>query len=655
MKKSYFSKALCVVLVLAIVAVCRPMSAVPVSASEIQSKTGDDGTTNWDFIIPVTHQKTVPAGYIGIYSAKDLDNIRKDVVDASIADEYNIQIVEAIIGKYMLMSDIDLSEWGEWIPICGWDSVFSGTFDGNGYVIKNMFCHPHEWGVGLFGKVESVWIDMEPNPDLRPVYTGEIKNIGMVNVKTDVANHSTGSVGAVAGQSFSGRIENCFSSGSISLMCFDRYVYAGGIVGIGGAKNCYSTCYVRSSYVAGGIAGVGENLVENCYNNGDVYGERCAGGIVGLAGGHSCLISNCYNEGNISGPSSYNSVTLGGIVGNLANADSISDCYNLGNVTVLDGPVPGIEMERSIQNLNLAGGIAGHCYYPYGGLSNCYNGGTIFAPPSLNKTYFGALAGGVFSDDGNNFYGPSILSNCFYLNNISDALGFYDKEDTALTNVVALTDAQMKQQSSFVGFDFNSVWGIASDLNNGYPVLLSFHYDRFPAPNLADASAWAHNDINKAYYFDLIPLFLQSKYTQATTRAEFCALAVALYEKVTGKVIADRVGFTDTTDVNVEKMAAVGVVYGTGPGMFSPNSDLTREQAATMLARLANAIGKPFPETAATFGDKDSISDWALEAVGQMQAAGIMKGTSPDKFTPNGSYTREQSVATMLRVFYAAR
>ena len=27
------------------------------------NKTGDDGTTNWDFIRPVTHRKTIPDGY----------------------------------------------------------------------------------------------------------------------------------------------------------------------------------------------------------------------------------------------------------------------------------------------------------------------------------------------------------------------------------------------------------------------------------------------------------------------------------------------------------------------------------------------------------------------------------------------------------------
>ena len=76
----------------------------PINDGETGSNpdTGDDGTTNWDFIIPVTHLKTVPAGYKGIYTAQDLDNIRNNRS-----------------GKYILMNDIDLSSWGEWTPIGG--------------------------------------------------------------------------------------------------------------------------------------------------------------------------------------------------------------------------------------------------------------------------------------------------------------------------------------------------------------------------------------------------------------------------------------------------------------------------------------------------------------------------------------------------------
>ena len=162
---------------------------------------------------------------------------------------------------------------------------------------------------------------------------------------------------------------------------------------------------------------------------------------------------------------------------------------------------------------------------------------------------------------------------------------------------------------------------------------------------------WAETKIYRAILLDLVPNSLQSLYKQTITRAEFCALAVALYEKNKIEDITERVQFTDTDDVNVEKMAAVGVVFGVSPGKFAPNSDLTREQAATMLTRLANAIGKPLDKKEAIFADNSSISDWALEAIGQMQAAGIMNGVSPDTFAPKSAYTREQSIVTILRMY----
>jgi len=165
---------------------------------------------------------------------------------------------------------------------------------------------------------------------------------------------------------------------------------------------------------------------------------------------------------------------------------------------------------------------------------------------------------------------------------------------------------------------------------------------------------WARADVSQAVSLGLVPEDLQSSYTQAVTRAEFCALAAALYEAETGITIAERSTFSDTNETNVEKMAAVGVVNGTSPGVFTPNTALTREQAATMLARLAGAFGKPLPEVEATFADKSSVSGWAYEAVGQVQAAGVMNGTSPDMFMPKGPYTREQSIVTMLRMYNAA-
>ena len=125
---------------------------------------------------------------------------------------------------------------------------------------------------------------------------------------------------------------------------------------------------------------------------------------------------------------------------------------------------------------------------------------------------------------------------------------------------------------------------------------------------------------------------------------------MALYEKVTGAEIAGRQHFQDTADVNVEKLASLGVVSGVGGGRFAPDQPLTREQAAVMLAQLARAMGKPLDAYEATFGDRSKISSWALAAVGQVQGGGVMSGTGGNLFSPSGTYTREQSILTMQRL-----
>lgn len=164
-------------------------------------------------------------------------------------------------------------------------------------------------------------------------------------------------------------------------------------------------------------------------------------------------------------------------------------------------------------------------------------------------------------------------------------------------------------------------------------------------------SSWAIQDVADAVSSNLVPQDLQGKYEQATTRTEFAALAVTVYEQVTGKVITGRTKFNDTTDINVEKAAAIGIVKGVGNNNFDPDASLTREQAATMLSRLADVTGLFLARKAATFADNASISSWAIEAVGQMQASGIMGGVGNNTFDPQGAYTREQSIVTILRLY----
>ncbi len=204
---------------------------------------------------------------------------------------------------------------------------------------------------------------------------------------------------------------------------------------------------------------------------------------------------------------------------------------------------------------------------------------------------------------------------------------------------------------SEVQYAYFPVQSVPAKIMSGMHAAVFSNQSLAPAAPAVDPnpSAWAKSIVEKAIGMKLVPDNLQGNYTKSITRAEFCALAATLYESRMGEVI-DRKTFDDTKDANVEKMAALGVVAGVGNGKFAPDRNITREQAATMLAALAGVLGKPIEETEPTFADNGDISGWAVSYVGKMQASGIMNGTGNDKFSPQGSYTREQSIATMLSV-----
>ena len=186
---------------------------------------------------------------------------------------------------------------------------------------------------------------------------------------------------------------------------------------------------------------------------------------------------------------------------------------------------------------------------------------------------------------------------------------------------------------------------------DGAAVDFTYQVDFFAANSYELPSGWAQADVSEAVALGLVPSALQSSFTQATTRGEFCALAVQFYETVTGTTVAGRLTFTDTNDVNVQKAAYLGVVNGVGDGSFHPNDALNREQAAVMLARLAEALDQPLPLTPTDFVDSASISSWALEAVGQVPGGKIMNGVGGGRFDPAQSYSREQSITTMLNLY----
>jgi len=173
------------------------------------------------------------------------------------------------------------------------------------------------------------------------------------------------------------------------------------------------------------------------------YTAEYAGAIAGDS--NSSEIEKCYSTGLISVITS-NYGHVGGIVGQLSNS-TITNCYNLGEIS-------------GYANLSTVyvGGVVGASFNS--SISNCYNMGITNASGYAPRhVYAGGIAG---------YINPTTLNNCYFPNEKTNAVG---GGNGTLTNVLALTEAQMKQQSSFVGFDFANVWAISPTINNGYPYL----------------------------------------------------------------------------------------------------------------------------------------------------------------------------------------
>lgn len=188
---------------------------------------------------------------------------------------------------------------------------------------------------------------------------------------------------------------------------------------------------------------------------------------------------------------------------------------------------------------------------------------------------------------------------------------------------------------------------------SGKAVDFTYQVDFFSQPdNASKPSDWAAASVQEAIQLGVVPFELQTGYTQTATRQEICALVVRFYETVTGSPVQGRVSFSDTKDEDVEKAAYLGIVNGVGDGSFHPNDPLTREQAAVMLTRLAQSMSKHLPTAEANFTDRAEISPWALEATGAIQGCGVMNGVGGGRFAPSLSYSREQCITTLMRLYH---
>ena len=167
-----------------------------------------------------------------------------------------------------------------------------------------------------------------------------------------------------------------------------------------------------------------------------------------------------------------------------------------------------------------------------------------------------------------------------------------------------------------------------------------------------EASEWAWADIDKAKALNIINYGGNYNFPGAITREDFCELIYNYCYNVAKQVgVATGANpFTDTTNPYVTAAYEAGIVAGVGDGKFNPKGNITRQEAAVMLMRVAKSYEMEIDNETAKFKDDADIASWASDAVIWAKNSDIMQGDDAGNFNPLNGYTWEQAVVTFVRL-----
>ena len=558
----------------------------------------------------------------------------------------------------------------EWTPIGKYTNdsnktPYTGTFDGKHYAIKGLYVvNLPDLVVGLFGCLEGAAVR---------------------NLTVDGYVQGCHVVSGIAGDaSANSTIENCRNNcrvvGEFVTGRSSSYLYVGGIVGL-----AEDTTIV-------GCVNTGVVEARGSYNNSRA--SKAAGIVCTMCG--NVIVKNCYNTGDINVTSDkLKEGTAGGIAGSdLSARNTVSDCYNLGAVTVS-------YTGNDVAYIARAGGIMGYIFYSDTTVSNCYSVGTLTSTTGTGTSYIGGVVGITKGTVANCYYLDSTAEKAVWPNGgtVDEATG--SKTAAQLGNGTVL--ALLINGRADSEHPWNSQCQYLAAAGKTLPVFKTQTGDA----HTHDWSAWTSNGdgthsrrctcnaaetvipkrqssgSNYSYYtikatagtggaispsgnvsvrggrdqtFTITPdqgyavsdVKIDGESVGAVTSYSFENVRKAHTIAVsfaTIKIFVDVPAgsyYEDAVDWAVEN----GITKGTDDTHFSPDGICTRAQAVTFLWR---AAGSPKPETRAMPFTDVPVGSYYYDAVLWAVENGITKGTSDTTFSPNMTCTRAQIVAFLWR------
>jgi hypothetical protein len=370
-----------------------------------------------------------------------------------IRDWYDLDSIRDNLGdSYILMNDLDSTTAGYtelagptanngtgWQPIGIRLVGLSGTFDGQGYEIRDLFIDsPEENHVGLFVFVHN---------------GGVIENVGVVNAIV----HGDVRVGGLVAENH-GTVRDSYyshSSGNVT-----GSIFVGGLVGFNGetgtVSNSYSTSNVTAGWGGGGLVGVNGGTVSDSYATGTVDSNHNAGGLVGQMGG---TVVNCYATGDVTGVVVEEELNSGNGVGGLVgtqNGGTVSDSYATGTVTG-NNQIGGLVGNSGYNNEDEVGSTISDSYAT-GAVAGNESVGGLMGVSVNQSTVDNSFATG--SVTGNVYVGGLVGENQNSVSEDGVINSFWDTETSGQVSSAggtSKTTAEMKDTTTFTGWDIIAV------------------------------------------------------------------------------------------------------------------------------------------------------------------------------------------------------
>ena len=174
-----------------------------------------------------------------------------------------------------------------------------------------------------------------------------------------------------------------------------------------------------------------------------------------------------------------------------------------------------------------------------------------------------------------------------------------------------------------------------------------------------DVSAWAQKDVAEAWKIGLHKSNTYTDYRKPVPRGLFGADASRLVALAFGGDYDAYINYKaiqcQIKDQPCGKTVAeeLGLLKGREDGNMDYDTAITRQEAAVVLARAYRSYCDEIHDDAEplSYADNGKIADWAKTDVQLMTHLGIMNGVGENKFDPQGSYTLEQCLVTLVRLY----